>query len=240
MSHLKTLYLGQSMLVIRDACEVGSGITASFWRDNWTGAGPLIELAGADAPQRVGLPYDAVVRDALRGNDWWLATSRSRNPTILLLKSLLPGAGNMIECLHDDSFLWKTEDHAPSITFSTAKTWSTLHPIVNVVPWHMTVWFKHHIPKHAFISWVVTWNRLHTCDRLHNWGLSIPSICVLSNQHDETRNHLFFECDYSSQIWRHFMAKARLNPPSPFMDCLQWLLGASREANLAMIIKLLF
>lgn len=32
------------------ACEVGSGITASFWQDNWTLLGPLIDLVGQNGP----------------------------------------------------------------------------------------------------------------------------------------------------------------------------------------------
>jgi len=67
-------------------CEIGLGETASFWQDNWTGLGPLIDVTGANGPLSVGLPINAVVKDALRGNAWWLSSSRSRNPTIVILK----------------------------------------------------------------------------------------------------------------------------------------------------------
>ena len=50
-------------------CEVGSGITASFWQDNWNGHGPLINLTGLIGPLMAGLPIDAVVRDAIRGDN---------------------------------------------------------------------------------------------------------------------------------------------------------------------------
>lgn len=67
-------------------CEVGSGVTAKFWHDNWTGLGPIIDMAGPRAPQTIGLPLDAVVRDVISGGDWQISTSRSRNPIILMSK----------------------------------------------------------------------------------------------------------------------------------------------------------
>lgn len=63
-------------------CEVGSGFTASFWIDNWTGLGPLIDLTGENGPRTSGLPLQAVVADAIRDGNWWLVSSRSRSPTI--------------------------------------------------------------------------------------------------------------------------------------------------------------
>ncbi|VYS61841.1 unnamed protein product [Arabidopsis thaliana] len=221
-------------------CEVGSGVTAKFWHDNWIGLGPLIEVIGPLGPRTVGLPIDVVVRDALRGRSWWIASSRSRNPIIVQLKNLLPEAQGLLDCQHDDSFLWKTDLHAQSNRFSAPRTWSALHPQSHTVPWHKAVWFKNHVPKHAFICWVVAWNKLHTRDRLQNWGLSIPAECLLCNAHDDSRAHLFFECQFSGVVWRFFTASTNLNPPAQLMDCLNWLLSPSREKNICLIIRLAF
>ncbi|KAG7599502.1 Reverse transcriptase zinc-binding domain [Arabidopsis suecica] len=157
-----------------------------------------------------------------------------------MIKNVLPNVDNLLDCPHDDTYLWKIGLHAPSNRFSTADTWNSLHPITTSVTWHKAVWFKNHIPKHAFISWVVAWNRLHTRDRLRNWGLSIPSVCVLCNQLDESRNHLFFECEFSSEIWRSFTSRAGLNSPAHFNDCLLWLISPSRDKNVSLIIRLIY
>lgn len=53
-------------------CEIGSGISESFWFNNWTSLGPLIELLGTNAPRITGLAETATVREALGGNQWWL------------------------------------------------------------------------------------------------------------------------------------------------------------------------
>lgn len=136
-------------------CEIGSGITGKFWHDNWTGHGSLIDIAGSIGPQMLGLPIDAVVRDAIRDRNWMISSSCSRNPTILLIKSVLPSPENIIDCLLDDTYCWKPDQQAPSNKFSAKKTWLALHPPTAPVPWCNSVWFKDRIPKHAFIAWVV-------------------------------------------------------------------------------------
>ena len=86
----------------------------------------------------------------------------------------------------------------------------------------------------------MTHNRLHTRDRLRSWGLSIPSVCVLCNDQDESRDHLFFHCRFSSEIWGFFTRASRLSPPSQFVQVLLWLLTATRDRNLSLIIKLIY
>lgn len=136
-------------------CEAGSGTTLSFWLDNWTGLGPLINLSGLIGPQIVGLPLYSVVRDGIRDNNWWISVSRSRNPIISLIKSILPDVGPMIDCEEDDVYLWKLDHLPPSTNFSSPKTWQALNPLGPSVSWHNSIWFKDRIPKHAFICWVV-------------------------------------------------------------------------------------
>ncbi|KAL9840458.1 putative reverse transcriptase zinc-binding domain-containing protein [Arabidopsis thaliana] len=130
--------------------------------------------------------------------------------------------------------------HAPSNSFSASKTWMALHPPGVQVNWHRSIWFKDRVPKHAFISWVVAWNRLHTRDRLKSWGFSIHVVCVLCNSGDESREHLFFNCPYSSAVWTYFTRCVGLSPPTSFMASLLWLKTASTSKNLSLIIKLLF
>lgn len=44
--------------------------------------------------------------------------------------------------------------------------------------------------------------KLTTVDRLRKWGISIATDCVLCEKSiEETMEHLYFECDYSRQLW---------------------------------------
>ncbi|KAG7588718.1 Reverse transcriptase zinc-binding domain [Arabidopsis suecica] len=221
----------------------------SFWTLNPASSGSwvwkkLCKLRSIARPFLVcevtGLPLMSVVRDAVRGTTWWISSSRSRNPIISLLREALPGCESVLECQHDDTYLWKPDHHAPSNRFCTAKTWLALNPSPAIIPWTKSVWFKGSIPKHAFITWVVAWNRLHTRDRLRRWGLVVPAICILCNSQNESRDHLFFECSFSQEIWLHFTQRTNHQPPPQFMTCLLWLKTSSRNKNVALILKLLY
>ncbi|KAJ4881704.1 RNA-directed DNA polymerase (reverse transcriptase)-related family protein [Raphanus sativus] len=131
------------------ASAIGSGISASFWFENWTGMGPLIEIVGSLGPMLSGLSISASVADALRHDGWWLAHSRSRNPTLVLLKNCLPDAAPILQSENDDTFLWNCGNSHPKASFSSSETWQTLHPQGPVVSWCDQVWFAGRIPKHA-------------------------------------------------------------------------------------------
>lgn len=60
---------------------------------------------------------------------------------------------------------------------------------------------KQATPKYAFIAWLAARDRLSTLDRIAKWSQGIVTTYVLSNSGTESRNHIFFECCYSAQIW---------------------------------------
>uniref|UniRef100_A0A1J3HRV0 Reverse transcriptase zinc-binding domain-containing protein n=1 Tax=Noccaea caerulescens TaxID=107243 RepID=A0A1J3HRV0_NOCCA len=119
-------------------------------------------------------------------------------------------------------------------------TWETIHPRTEPVFWHKAVWFKDHIPRHAFGCWVVARNRMHTRDRLISWGLSVSPLCLLCNAQHENRQHLFFDCAFTAEIWRSYVAAANLSPPTLFEDLLRWIVKPSNDKNLNRIMRLLF
>lgn len=221
-------------------CEVGSGITASFWQDSWTPLGPLIEITGPEGPQVSGLPLDASVADAIINGNWWLSGMRTRNLLVQLLKHCLPAAEPIATSETDDNFSWKVGEQAPVQKFPTSATWQFLYPLGQQVSWHKQVWFAGHIPKHAFFTWINVRHRLPTRDRLRSWGLQIPAVCVLCSTHDETRQHLFFYCTFSTAVWSYFMTTVNLQPPQSFESTLSWLSRPSLNSHLVLIIRFIY
>ncbi|XP_010419124.1 PREDICTED: uncharacterized protein LOC104704788 [Camelina sativa] len=219
-------------------CEVRSGDTCSFWNDNWTFLEPLIEVTGQNGPQTVGLPVNAVVADALRDGDWWISASRSRNPIIQLIKQCLPNPHDILRGGEEDTYLWKIGDSVPSSKFSAAATWRFLNPPGPSIDWHGAVWFKGKIPRHAFIAWIAARHRLHTRDRLISWGLHVPSNCLLCNRFDESLQHIFFDCDFSQEVWSYFTSRANVTSPMVFQDVLRWMNSPARDKNVAFILLL--
>ncbi|XP_074314196.1 uncharacterized protein LOC141649404 [Silene latifolia] len=68
------------------------------------------------------------------------------------------------------------------------------------VLWYHDVWDSWVIPKQAFIGWLIHRNALNTRSKLCKLGLSTTASCVLCETGEETHDHLFWDCVYSSKI----------------------------------------
>lgn len=179
--------------------------------------------------------------DALEGEGWRWDRSRSRSHIISLLKERLPNAQEIIASEEeDDKYVWYPQQNRGTGQFSAGDTWRALHPISEVVFWHKVVWFSGRIPKHAFITWVAARDRMVTRDRLLRWGLVVPATCVLCSGHNESRQHLFFDCSFSTRVWTFFTSQLHLSPPQGFENVLRWLLNPSRDKNVTLIARLVF
>lgn len=106
--------------------------------------------------------------------------------------------------------------------------------------WHPQVWFQGMTPKHAFITWVLARNRLGTRDRLRAWGMQVPATCVLCNTSEESRQHLFFDCLYSLEIWAFFCSRLSITPPVMFEEGLRWLKNPLSDEFVKLIVRLLY
>ncbi|XVE94636.1 hypothetical protein REPUB_Repub02eG0026000 [Reevesia pubescens] len=53
-------------------------------------------------------------------------------------------------------------------------------------------------------------NRLPTRDRLASWGMVTDTDCVLCGFALESRDHLFFGCFYSKEIWKKILELCQL------------------------------
>ena len=67
--------------------------------------------------------------------------------------------------------------------------------------WSKCIWFPEATPRFAFLSWLAVRNRLATGDRILRWNPFVISTCWLCKEELETRDHLFFECIYSKEVW---------------------------------------
>ncbi|XP_020266936.1 uncharacterized protein LOC109842474 [Asparagus officinalis] len=80
---------------------------------------------------------------------------------------------------------------------------SLIQPLITV-PWAKTVWDSFLYPKHSFILWLVCHSRILTKDRLCRMGIlsTNQSHCVLCDRQElETSSHIFFECQFSAEVW---------------------------------------
>ncbi|XP_020254198.1 uncharacterized protein LOC109831277 [Asparagus officinalis] len=81
-----------------------------------------------------------------------------------------------------------------------------LSPTENRVPWSTTIWGGFNYPKHSFISWLAVQDRLLTQDKLIRRGIIQTNQCILcSGAEVECRNHIFFDCKFSQDVWNKIM-----------------------------------
>ncbi|XP_013633133.1 PREDICTED: uncharacterized protein LOC106338781 [Brassica oleracea var. oleracea] len=101
------------------------------------------------------------------------------------------------------------------------------------------IWNSGGVPRHSFHAWLVTLNRLPTRDRLLSWGLAVPATCLLCNQGDESRDHLFFSCSFSYELWIHHARRTETTPSTGWNDSLnrmQSLPGPPWRKKLQLIV----
>ncbi|XP_039020600.1 uncharacterized protein LOC120152444 [Hibiscus syriacus] len=102
---------------------------------------------------------------------------------------------------------------------STRQIWEAIRPEAPKVVWHHLVWFVGRIPKYCIILWMVILDRLPTRIRLLRMGFAIDNDkCLLCNLESETRNHLFFECDYAGNLWKAILQLCGVNRRASHWD----------------------
>lgn len=100
----------------------------------------------------------------------------------------------------EDVSLWRRESGYNSY-FLTSETWKLTRERKEKCVWTRGVWFSQTTPKYAFMTWLANLDRLATMDRIALWNPRVDETCVLCKNAGENRDHLFFECSYSDQIW---------------------------------------
>ncbi|XVF52553.1 hypothetical protein PTKIN_Ptkin05aG0027800 [Pterospermum kingtungense] len=124
--------------------------------------------------------------------------------------------------------------------FRISGVWNVLRTKHSSVCWDKLLWASLAIPKHGFIAWMAVHDRLPTLVRLASWNIPVGTLCTLCTQCDEDRDHLFFGCDYSKQVWSRVLYWCNLNRTvMSWFDELDWAMKKLRgKALLSSLMRL--
>lgn len=112
------------------------------------------------------------------------------------------------------------------------KLYAAIRPQVPKVPWKRVVCHNLATPKSVFILWLALWNRLVTKDRLVQWHISCDPKCFLCLKENESVQHLFFECEYSRQVWSKILSILHISKPVQNFDGeIEWLKKICRSSR---------
>ncbi|XP_071715062.1 uncharacterized protein [Rutidosis leptorrhynchoides] len=141
------------------------------------------------------------VRDLISNEQWsWPAHWTQKYPLLSCLSVL-----NLNE--EQDQIYWRSYDGVLSM-FSVNLAWHSIHPRGMKVGWFRVVWFSQCIPRHAFIMWLLMGERIKTQDKLKAWEKRdhVILLCPFCRNQEDSHNHLFFECNFSSQVWHKILS----------------------------------
>lgn len=208
--------------------EPGDGTDIKFWKDPWTKFGKLINFIGTTGPRLTGIHLDASVADVWRDGCWQIQSARTNE-----MEELLIHLTTITLTDRPSSPIWITDGRIQR-RFSSSYVYHSLLPQTPDVPWFPLIWNKRGIPKHQTLAWLMLLNRSPTRDRLLSWGLQTDPHCLLCDQGNESRDHLFFDCSFSATIWNHFSLTLGLSPSlTAWNDVARSLLSQSGNRNLS-------
>ncbi|XP_019251222.1 PREDICTED: uncharacterized protein LOC109230152 [Nicotiana attenuata] len=85
-------------------------------------------------------------------------------------------------------------------------------------------------PRHKFNMWLAIQRRLPTVDRLQKIGIQVAQVCVFCGQEEEIFEHLFFECSYTSAVWKRLLNWMRIQRQiQTWEEELQWVTYHARK-----------
>ncbi|KAJ9536733.1 hypothetical protein OSB04_un000118 [Centaurea solstitialis] len=176
--------------------QVGNGESINAWADTWFSGGPLSMIISYRRFHNSGFGLETSVRDLItQCNGVWpdswvqLDPDRFADPPPIIVHGV------------DDSVKWVQGDNL--IDFTVRDAWKSFVGPNQVYAWTKYVWFKGHIPKHAFCMWTACHRRLPTQDRIGTWKHEPPDYrCVFCGNGQDSHDHLFFMCSYTREVWQ--------------------------------------
>lgn len=211
--------------------EAGNGQTVRFWSDNWSPFGRISEFLQLPPRSRLGIPETATLHDLYSDGSWNLPPARSEEQLLLHIHLT-----SMSLTTTQDHHSWNL--NGSSQVFSTGMVYRELKHHNPIVPWNKIVWSPRGIPRHNFNAWLLIQNCCPTRDRLLGWGLQTDPLGLLCNAAPESRDHIYFQCHYSWNIWTEIAGRVGQVPDRDWNQQVSSMQQTSGHRHLQ-IIRLL-
>ncbi|XP_010696572.1 uncharacterized protein LOC104909082 [Beta vulgaris subsp. vulgaris] len=102
--------------------------------------------------------------------------------------------------------------------FSIKKAYKLIQGEMQKVQWRRIICNNRASPKSKFIVWLAVQNRLPTTDRISRWNVECQLQCRLCDTQNESIQHLFFECSFSTEVWNGLLQKMGFNRTAGSFD----------------------
>nr|XP_016461061.1 PREDICTED: uncharacterized protein LOC107784443 [Nicotiana tabacum] len=89
--------------------------------------------------------------------------------------------------------------------FSIKHMYKAMQGEFQKVPWRRLICNNYGLAKWKFMLRLAIQERLATKERLARWGIQIDTTCSLCQRESETVQHLYFECEVTTTIWKQLL-----------------------------------
>jgi len=177
--------------------RIVDGKTTSLWFDPWFKGGSLMNRLGLNVAQRTRT--ERYIVENIMDDKCWKRESFS---------FLFQINSEICEILiyndnDKDYWIWSTSTKG---RYNFKEIWNFIRTKYESKTRAKIVWEKIHVPKIAACHYRVLNNFLTTKDRLIHRRILIDPMCLLCNKQEETVEHLFFQCEFSKEIWSWCLA----------------------------------
>ncbi|XP_020253777.1 uncharacterized protein LOC109830826 [Asparagus officinalis] len=184
--------------------SLGSGDKIRFWEDKWIGKNSLSSLY----PSLYSLAWSNNVsirsQGNLQNNNWHWHPLLKRSITSVPHSVKL----DFMNCIgmhkisnQVDIPLWSLTSNG---LFSVKSLYDFLISRGIKSSTYSIVWNPLLPSKIQIFTWLLSMNRLHTKDNLLKKGWQGDPLCVFCKSNPETAEHIFFSCNFASNVWKHF------------------------------------
>ncbi|XP_060180113.1 uncharacterized protein LOC132609918 [Lycium barbarum] len=110
------------------------------------------------------------------------------------------------------------EEHfRASQVFSIKQVYLKLRGDFQKVSWRRIICNNFGTPKWTFILYLALNKKLYTRDRLNKWNITDQIMCPLCESANESVEHVFFKCNYSTSVWKKLLGWLGYN-----RDAMEW------------------
>ncbi|PWA88348.1 reverse transcriptase zinc-binding domain-containing protein [Artemisia annua] len=181
--------------------EIGDGDKASMWFDIWDQIGALNTFITYRDLHNARWKADMTVKEfVVNHNGQWSVEWMIKYPQLSQIQTINLSNGK------SDTLRWKNRNGGVG-KFTVSQVYKHISEEVIEAKWYRLIWFSQNIPKHAFILWLAVQNKLTTQDMIIRWGSYDMMVCSLCMKNSDSHDHLFFECDFSSQLRNYMQLK---------------------------------
>ncbi|XP_026459010.1 uncharacterized protein LOC113359627 [Papaver somniferum] len=204
----------------------------SWLYDSWHPIGRLVDWVRSDIIEELFPNPDCKVSQFLDDSGWCLPDSVDEEHVAILDKLKIVE----FDRTKSDVIVWQP---CPSGDFTVKHTYNALVGAGDKIFWKSLVWFKSHVPRHSFISWLGFHGRLKTKDKMVKWGLMQSAPCSLCENGIETIEHIFHDCRFVVSIWTCLLLKMGYvrEVSSSWLEEVKWCVNAFAGQGLVARIK---